>query len=61
MPTKYDRIDPTVEMLVREFEYDRLYGTVEIKFEAGRVVLLKKSETIKPLSDRDIRGDEGER
>ena len=31
-----------------ELELDRFYGSLEIKFEAGRVVLLKKTETIKP-------------
>jgi hypothetical protein len=31
------------------------FGTVELKFEAGCVVLLRKSETIKPEDCRDNR------
>lgn len=53
--------DISVELLLREFEREKLYGSVEIKYESGRVVLIKKSETIKPAL-RDSRGDgEGER
>jgi hypothetical protein len=33
------------------------YGSVEIKFEAGRVVLLRKTETVKINNCRDTRGD----
>lgn len=51
-------IDPSVEFLIKEFERDKLYGTVEVKFEAGRVVLLKRSETIKPTSERSTRDEE---
>lgn len=49
-------MDSSVELLLREYERDRLYGSVEIKFEAGKVVLMKRSETIKPAL-RDNRGD----
>jgi hypothetical protein len=34
--------------LFRQFEQDRFYGSVELKYEAGRVVLIRKSETFKP-------------
>jgi hypothetical protein len=27
---------------------ERFFGSIEMKFEAGRVVLLRKTETIKP-------------
>ncbi len=39
------------------------FGTVELKFESGRVVLIRKSETIKPSTNdcRDNRGDLDER
>ena len=34
--------------LVDELERDRFFGSLELKFEAGQVVLLRKTETIKP-------------
>ena len=39
-----------IQQLIRE----RFYGAVTLKFEAGRVVLMKKEETLKPsdLSDK---------
>jgi hypothetical protein len=38
-------------------EQSNFFGSLEIKFEAGRVVLLKKTETIKPDNRRDNRGE----
>lgn len=35
------------------------YGSVELRFEAGHVVLLRKTESIKPDDYRDNRGDDG--
>lgn len=52
-------IDPAVEMLHREYQRDKLYGTIETKYEAGRVVLIRKTESIKPVDYRNSR-DEGE-
>jgi hypothetical protein len=48
----------TIETLC-ELERHRFFGAIEIKFEAGRVVLLRKSETIKPALEhcRNIRGN----
>ena len=37
-----------VTQLIAELMSQRFYGSLEIKFEAGRVVLLKKIETVKP-------------
>lgn len=37
-----------VTQLIAEFTSQRFYGSLEIKFEAGRIVLLKKTETVKP-------------
>lgn len=34
--------------LLREFEHSQLYGSLEIKFEHGKVVLIRKSETFRP-------------
>lgn len=35
--------------MLRQLEAGRFYGSVEMKFEAGHIVLLKKTETIKPM------------
>ena len=47
----------SVERVLSELARDRFYGSVEIKFEAGKPVLLRKTETIKPTEDcRENRG-----
>ncbi len=38
----------SVEQLLTELERQRFYGSLEIKLEAGKVVLVRKTETIKP-------------
>jgi hypothetical protein len=47
-----------IEEILRELERQRFYGAVEVKFEAGRVVLVRKTETLKPAPEdyRDNRG-----
>lgn len=45
--------------VLASLQRDRFFGSVEIKFEAGRVVLLRKTETIKP-DRRDTRGTNDE-
>jgi hypothetical protein len=35
--------------LLHQLEQSRFYGVLEVKFEAGNVVLLKKTETFKPM------------
>ena len=49
-----------VNDLLRSLEQSRFFGTLELKFEAGRVVLIRKSETIKPEIEpcRTTRGAE---
>lgn len=43
--------------LLSELERTRFYGTLEMKFEAGHVVLIRKTETLKPSCQRrDNRG-----
>ena len=44
--------------ILRELEKVGFYGSVEIKFEAGRVVLIRKTETIRPTVEncRENRG-----
>jgi hypothetical protein len=34
--------------LLHQLEVARFYGSLEVKFESGQVVLLKKIETLKP-------------
>jgi hypothetical protein len=34
--------------LLRTLARDRFYGAVTLKFEAGKIVVLKKEETFKP-------------
>jgi hypothetical protein len=36
------------ERLIQELAQKRFYGNVTLKFEAGKIVLLKKEETLKP-------------
>jgi len=51
----------TITEILSDLEHQRFYGSLEVKLEAGRVVLLRKTETIKPTPDyRDNRGIENE-
>lgn len=34
---------------LKNLEAMRFFGSVELKFEAGHIVLLKKTETLKPM------------
>jgi hypothetical protein len=47
----------TIEKLVRELEHQRFYGVVELKFECGRMVLSRKTESIKPNESTDYRNN----
>ena len=53
-------IDPTAESVLREFEHNRLYGEVVVKYEAGRVVIIKRTESIKPTDGRTNREEDGQ-
>ncbi len=52
-----------INELLTELASQRFYGSLEIKFEAGKVVLLRKTETIKPTVEncRTNRGKQDER
>lgn len=50
---------PLVNDLLRELERNHFYGSLEVKLEAGKVVLLRKTETIKP-EDEEYRNNRGE-
>jgi hypothetical protein len=43
--------------IIADLERRRFFGSLEIKFEAGQIVLLRKTETIKPTDRRMTRGD----
>ena len=48
----------TIEKLLKELEHQRFYGAVELKFESGNVVLIRKTENIKPNNYRNNRGEQ---
>ena len=52
-----------LEYLLSQLHRQRFYGSLELKFEAGRVVLLRKSETLKLTVEnyRNNRGKSDER
>lgn len=50
-------IDPATEFLVRQFEDGRLYGELVLKYDCGKMVLARKTETIKPYSDSNKESD----
>lgn len=37
-----------IQKTLQELERGKFYGTLELKFEAGRIVLVRKTETFKP-------------
>ena len=39
---------PDINEMLRDLERSRFYGSVEVKLEAGRVVLLRKTENFLP-------------
>jgi len=41
-----------IASLLSELQVTRFYGSLELKFEAGHVVLIRKTETLKPNSER---------
>lgn len=50
---------------LRDLEQSRFYGSVELKYESGRITVAKKAETIKltdsrPNHSRDHRGGNNE-
>lgn len=49
--------DQAVIKILCDLERNRFYGSLELKFESGQVVLLRKTETIKPRNFRDNRGE----
>jgi hypothetical protein len=52
---------PNLAEVLDSLQESHFFGSLEIKFEAGRVVLLRKTETIKPNDRRDNRGENEQR
>ena len=53
-----------VPLLLEQLRQERFFGSLEIKLEAGDVVLLRKTETIKPginQQGRNHRDNRGQR
>jgi hypothetical protein len=49
----------TLTDLLRSLEQGRFYGTLELRYESGRIVLAKRCESLK-LSEQDYRNNRGE-
>lgn len=48
----------TLPDFLSTLERSKFYGSVELKYESGRVVLVRKTESLK-LSDADFRNSRG--
>ena len=51
----------SLDYLLADLQRRHFFGSIELKLEAGRVVLIRKTETIKPNDYRDNRGSGNER
>jgi hypothetical protein len=40
-----------LDKMARELEKSRFYGSLELKYEDGRLVLIRKSETFRPMEN----------
>jgi hypothetical protein len=49
--------------LLNQLEASRFFGSVEVKFEAGQITVIKKTENIKPATNnhRENRGNANDR
>ncbi len=45
---RMEKVETRVEALIQELADRRFYGSLTLKFEAGKVVILKMEETLKP-------------
>ena len=52
--------EESIITLLRDFERQKFFGSVELKIEAGRVVLMRKIETLKPNDCRESLGEKYE-
>lgn len=51
-----DHVLLPIQRLIAALQRQEFFGTVELKFEAGQIVLLRKTETMKPEDYRENRG-----
>ncbi len=60
---KSDQGRDSINSLLDQLQRRTFFGSIELKFERGRVVLIRQVETIKPPPEthRDNRGGEDER
>jgi hypothetical protein len=49
----------SVEILLADLARQRFFGSIELKYEAGHIVLIRRTETIKP-GGQDCRNNRGE-
>ena len=42
---------PDISQLTHELQRSRFYGSVELKYEDGRLVLIRKTETFRPMEN----------
>ena len=51
-------INEGIARLITELQDSRYFGTVELRFEAGKITYIKKTETLKPedLTHRENQG-----
>lgn len=59
MSTQPNILRDDLPSILDQLQRNAFFGSLELKFEGGLVVLLKKTETIKPLTCRDNRGHNG--
>jgi len=50
----------SIEPILNQLAADRFFGSIEIKYEGGKPVLLRKTETIKPATAETCRDNRGE-
>jgi hypothetical protein len=51
-----------LDCLLADLQRQRFFGSIELKLEAGHVVLIRKTETLKPARDhRNTRRTDNER
>ena len=48
---------PTIPELTHDLERSRFYGSLELKYEDGRLVLIRKTETFKPPMEKPTGND----
>lgn len=50
-------IHPDVAALIEDCEASRFYGNIVLDFQCGKVVLIRKTETLKPSDERTNRSE----